>query len=348
MLRCEGVPPGWSWADVKDENGVSIEKPASSPKVLVRDPNSLRPNWQDPITSKRLRPQMERTCDMCGLTFLKNVNQVKEGRRDFCSRACFGAAQRVTSSKDPHAKLCPKCDKLHSKQGIFCSHACANGRGPRTDAFKKRLKETWEAKMQPVYEERGYACTPSQKAKTEPRSSLPSRTCDGCSTIFQRRRFPAKAVKFYCSRQCKGQATQIRLSIQCPGCSRAFLPANGLQKHCSMSCSHKASYQKFIQEWLDGLHSVSTTERVPPRIRRYLFEVNESRCCSCGWSKVHSVTGKIPLTVNHINGNPYDNTPSNLELICPCCHSLTPNYCGLNKGSGRKKRLQKLQSEQTG
>ena len=56
----------------------------------------------------------------------------------------------------------------------------------------------------------------------------------------------------------------------------------------------------------------------------------------CGWSKVNTSTGKIPLTVNHIDGNHRNNRPENLELICPSCHSLTPNYGALNKGNGRR------------
>jgi hypothetical protein len=38
-------------------------------------------------------------------------------------------------------KICPKCSNSHVKSGIFCSHSCANSRGPRTDDFKKKVSE---------------------------------------------------------------------------------------------------------------------------------------------------------------------------------------------------------------
>jgi hypothetical protein len=61
-------------------------------------------------------------------------------------------------------------------------------------------------------------------------------------------------------------------------------------------------------------------------------------CCKCGWHKINKTSGKIPLEINHIDGDSTNNVESNLELICPNCHSLTSTYRGLNKGHGRKER----------
>lgn len=40
----------------------------------------------------------------------------------------------------------------------------------------------------------------------------------------------------------------------------------------------------------------------------------------------------IPLELNHIDGNHVNNTLSNLQILCPNCHALTPNYRGKNVG----------------
>jgi predicted HNH restriction endonuclease len=44
------------------------------------------------------------------------------------------------------------------------------------------------------------------------------------------------------------------------------------------------------------------------------------------------------VEVEHIDGNWRNNQPSNLTLLCPNCHSLTPTYRALNWGRGREYR----------
>lgn len=316
MLRCDaGVEPSWTWDDVE--------------RLAVNTPGT-----------KRTNSRVECQCAGCGKRFLKKADQVKEGRRDCCSRKC-----RAELQKKPIAmKACPGpgCGKEHSKEGTFCSHGCVNrSRGPRTEDFKEKVRTTLAAKMDVIRAERGYSCTPSQ-AKQREETHVPQYICqnESCGKPFLGRRGKPDSKRRFCSIICNGNSTQIRIPITCPGCRKVFLPVNGTVRYCSISCSHKYAYHRFIAEWLAGAHNVTTSDSTNKRIRRYLFEINDSRCLRphCRWGEVHPVTGKVPLTVNHINGDPYDNRPENVELICPNCHSLTPNYCALNKGSGRKRR----------
>lgn len=49
----------------------------------------------------------------------------------------------------------------------------------------------------------------------------------------------------------------------------------------------------------------------------------------------------IPLHVDHEDGDPTNNTESNLRALCPNCHSLTSTYGALNRGRGRATRRAK-------
>jgi hypothetical protein len=82
--------------------------------------------------------------------------------------------------------------------------------------------------------------------------------------------------------------------------------------------------------------------QVSNHVRRYLVEIYGERCQRCGWGERNQTTGKVPITVSHINGNWSDSRPENLELLCPNCHSLTPTYGALNKGSGRPRVRREL------
>ena len=50
------------------------------------------------------------------------------------------------------------------------------------------------------------------------------------------------------------------------------------------------------------------------------------------------VTGRVPVQIDHKDGDWMNHKKDNLEVLCPNCHSLTPTYMGLNKGHGRPHR----------
>ena len=76
-------------------------------------------------------------------------------------------------------------------------------------------------------------------------------------------------------------------------------------------------------------------------VTRYLREKYANGCALCGWNAIRIVTGKIPLEIDHIDGNPDNNSENSLRVICPNCHSLTATFRNLNKGKGRSWRREK-------
>lgn len=67
-------------------------------------------------------------------------------------------------------------------------------------------------------------------------------------------------------------------------------------------------------------------------LRRKLLKANviANECSICGhsgnWNNI-----PLSLQLDHIDGNPKNNSLSNLRLLCPNCHSQTSNFAGKNK-----------------
>lgn len=71
------------------------------------------------------------------------------------------------------------------------------------------------------------------------------------------------------------------------------------------------------------------------KLKKRLFneKLKKIECELCGWAKV-SVDGRIPLELDHINGEHSDNRIENLRILCPNCHSLQLTHRGKNKKKG--------------
>jgi hypothetical protein len=118
-----------------------------------------------------------------------------------------------------------------------------------------------------------------------------------------------------------------------------------IYKYCSNKCQADFQYKKFIENWQSGLINGNKGKDFPQlsnHLKRFLLEKFGEKCWLCKWDKIHPVTNKVPLEVNHIDGNSLNNSEINLQLICPNCHSLTVNFRNLNKGSGRAHRRKNL------
>lgn len=73
----------------------------------------------------------------------------------------------------------------------------------------------------------------------------------------------------------------------------------------------------------------STYQSYKLKKRLFAAKLKKVECEKCGWSKC-SIDGRIPLELDHINGDSKDNRLENLRILCPNCHSLQSTHRGLN------------------
>lgn len=111
------------------------------------------------------------------------------------------------------------------------------------------------------------------------------------------------------------------------------------KQYCNNVCQQDYQYNVWVKEWKEGIHTGIRGEYgISNLLKRYLLEKYHNKCSICKWGKVNFFTNKVPLEVEHIDGNYLNNTEDNLIILCPNCHSLTATYKGANKGFGRKNR----------
>ena len=175
--------------------------------------------------------------------------------------------------------------------------------------------------------------------------------CPNCSIYFDCR---ISDNRKFCSQSCsatftnfeKGKDTILKNNIteihgilykKCINCEKNFPIKRKdilkIQKYCGTNCHKKFNKKERYKKIENGCISMGEET-----YKKYLIEKYGNKCMECGWDKIHPITNKIPIQLDHIDGNAENNNLTNLRLLCPSCHSLTPTFGGLNKGKGRKSR----------
>lgn len=101
--------------------------------------------------------------------------------------------------------------------------------------------------------------------------------------------------------------------------------------YCSKSCWGSDTTAIKLEAYLRGEWNGSRDSgEISSIVRKFLLEESGYKCSQCAWDKINPVTGRCPVEIDHIDGDSENNVRSNLRVICPNCHSLTPTYKALN------------------
>lgn len=142
------------------------------------------------------------------------------------------------------------------------------------------------------------------------------------------------AAKF-CSLSCSNIRFKKHFALRpCAQCSKIVPLAK--QRFCSLRCFQDHNFDIRVKQIENGHYHWYNCSGF---VRRYLIKKLGERCSRCQWDKRNPVTGRVPIEVEHIDGDWKNNRSDNLTLLCPNCHSLTDTYRALNRGRGRPYRL---------
>lgn len=108
------------------------------------------------------------------------------------------------------------------------------------------------------------------------------------------------------------------------------------------------------RKWRKGIPNGNTSRLIPldevlvkgrytdsGTLRQRLIKLGilEKKCSRCGLSEWQGE--ELPLSLDHIDGDYYNNLIENLRILCPNCHALTPTWCGRNKKYGYRDKRNK-------
>ncbi len=136
-----------------------------------------------------------------------------------------------------------------------------------------------------------------------------------CKLVFCNNKIPYKNkhIQKFCSQKCAGRKKPI---LCCIFCNKQL--EYGKSGVCSKGCKEELWFRNIEQKIINGEISRHKT------IKRYLFKKHGNKCCIC--KRKTWMGQRIPIEMDHIDGNNKNNLLINVRLLCVNCHAQTPTW----------------------
>lgn len=259
-----------------------------------------------------------------------------ESTDDTVHHCCNGAAWTRSESNRPRCALtshragvqrnCDNCGQgyevrpsyIARGQGRFCSRSCA-----------------------------GFSA--AEKQRDIRQNPPPNQACGVCGKpLYRAPSRPSKSGLYFCS---NAHASSAARNDDIPF-KTGPAPADRCCTKCGKRKRRKADLcvacdrDARLQRWLAGDSNSGSSANGELRsvMRSFLFESRGDQCEICHFSGRNIRDGRSIIQVDHRDGNPRNNAPGNLQLLCPNCHAMTETFGSRNRGNGRKHRRKMMLS----
>ena len=110
----------------------------------------------------------------------------------------------------------------------------------------------------------------------------------------------------------------------CEECGNEHDGSYGSGRFCSKKCSARYAVKNRIS--IERLNQRQCDNVASCKLNSWLLKhgVKENRCEICGISEW--MGQPLVCELHHVDGNPHNNSLSNLIMVCPNCHSQTETY----------------------
>ena len=120
-----------------------------------------------------------------------------------------------------------------------------------------------------------------------------------------------------------GNYTQVQKAIKNLGLTTDHFTGQGWRKNRTFNFVARRPLSDILVK-----HSDFQSFKLKKRLFREGLKTAE--CELCNWAE-EAEDGRIPVELDHINGDRFDNRLENLRILCPNCHSLQPTHRGMNQ-----------------
>lgn len=163
-----------------------------------------------------------------------------------------------------------------------------------------------------------------------------TKQCEYCHNDFQAKDYRNR----FCNRSCAASFNNKKFvkrpgrvgPVECGFCHNIL--TSNQQKFCSRKCAGDEKTGAVLRRWIeDPSFGSNANGTLKGAIKRALLEQAEWKCWQCNWGEPNPILGRPILSIDHIDGNWKNNAWENLRVLCYNCHTLTPTFGILNKGS---------------